>query len=63
MSDDLRWMLEYALEAPDFNACKMLLVDALHGVTGASDCERIRATAAWRRDAKKYGVVIRKAKR
>lgn len=38
----LRWMIEYAREAPNLEACKSVLRDALDGCTGADNVEEIR---------------------
>jgi len=47
----MREMIEYALEAPNWNACRLILLDALHGVTGSENYVEIRATPAYRADA------------
>ena len=39
----LRHMLQYAVAAPDLETTWLICQDALHGVTGADDCEAIRA--------------------
>ena len=38
-----RWMMNYAMGAPDFDAAKSILKDALNGVRGGENCEEIRS--------------------
>lgn len=52
----LRWLIEYALGINDVNVIRRILLDALHGVNGASDFEQVRATQAYQKDALRFGV-------
>lgn len=54
MTDTERELLMYALNAPNWRACKTIILDVLHGVTGADNCDDIRAGAIYRAEAKVF---------
>lgn len=56
--DRLLFLINYALGAPDWNACKLILLDAVHGATGANDCQQIRETETYKAAAKAHGVTL-----
>ena len=58
-----KWLIEYALNAPDTDTMKMLLIDILCGCTGAGNVEEIRQKTKWKRMMKKYKVPIPSAGR
>ena len=55
-ADRLRYHIEYALGAPNFMSCKIILIDALTGLAGHPDRLHERALPAWREAAIRFDI-------
>ena len=54
--DRLRYLIEYALRAPNLESCKTILVDAITGLAGHPDLLHERELPAWVETARRSGV-------
>ena len=56
MTETERELLEYAIESPDLEACKTVVLGVIHGCVGASNLFQVRSSADYIADAKRLGV-------
>lgn len=56
----LHAMIRYAIEAPNPSACRLQLLDALHGCTGAGNVDEVRRKPEHAADARRLGIEVAK---